>query len=649
VNCGVMELEQQTKFDLLVRRLERSSRQQKTTNYRLRVAALAAIGYGYIGLICLALFSSLWGVQWLVESIQHRPIQIDPHQLWLLFGLVAIATFWVQYTPLKDREIYRHEFPELFAAIDDLRDRLNAPPIHHVVINSDHNAAIYQAPRLGWFGWYRNYLILGVPLLQSLSPEQFKSTLAHELGHLSGNDSRFAGWIYQARHMWEQLTHDNDLFILSWFFRWYEPLIKAYSFVLIRDREYAADALAKRLTSPEVTASDLIQTYIYQYYLQECFSQQLDRQAQASDTPPADVVTQMLAALRQPLDPQAARIWLGLALGEATDTDDTHPCLSDRLAAVGYPVPTNWIPQPISITAAEHFFGDRLADLATELDAQWAKSHQTTWGQQYQRAQYQREYLATLNLQAATQPLSLTGAFSQAELTTELHGDLQALPLWYELLAREPNHPQPNYQVGRILVSRGHQSGCVYLERAIELDPDLVIPSCERLYRFYTYQNDLATAEIYRDWRQQYLPKQWRSKLEHKIKDTDLFIPHDLDPELVAEIRHQLARYPIVDRAYLVRKPMQIFPERPLYILGIKLINPSTDNQHRSKQAKIAVSESTEQIICQKLQVEINFGKHLLIATFDSQKFTSTSRQDLKLLQNIEQIANASIFSRGNS
>jgi hypothetical protein len=73
-----MELEQQTKFDLLVRRLERSSRQQKTTNYRLRVAALAAIGYGYIGLICLALFSSLWGVQLLVESIQHRPIQIDP-------------------------------------------------------------------------------------------------------------------------------------------------------------------------------------------------------------------------------------------------------------------------------------------------------------------------------------------------------------------------------------------------------------------------------------------------------------------------------------------------------------------------------------------------------------------------------------------
>jgi Zn-dependent protease with chaperone function len=642
-----MELEQQAKFDLLVRQLERSARQQNKTNYQIKVAALAAIGYGYIGLICLALFSSLWVVRWLVESTQHQKVAIDSNQLWILFGLVAIATFWVQYTPLTDREIHRHEFPELFVTIDELRDRLKAPPIHHVVINADHNAAIYQAPRFGWLGWYQNYLVLGLPLLQTLSPEQFKATLAHELGHLSGNDSRFAGWLYQSRQMWERLTHDNDLFIFKWFFRWYEPLIKAYSFVLIRDREYAADALAKRMTSPEITASDLIQTYIYQYYLQENFNSQLDRQARDADTPPTDVVTQMLAALRQPLDPQAATVWLGLALGEATDTDDTHPCLSDRLAAVGYPTPKSWTPQPILITAAEHFFGDRLVDLATELDARWCKSHQIAWLQQYQRVQYQREYLATLNLQATTQPLTLSEANSQAELTTELHGDLQALPLWYELLAIAPNHPRPNYQVGRILVSRGHQSGCVYLEQAISLDPDLVIPSCEQLYRFYTYQHDLASAEIYLDWRQQYLPKQWRSKLEHKIKDTDRFTPHDLPLDLVAEIRHKLAKYPTIDQAYLVRKPMQVFPERPLYILGIKLANIRSSHRQSDRveaEANRAVSDSIEETLCKKLQIEINFGERLLIATFDSRKSLSTSDRDLRLIKTIEQIPDAHIF-----
>jgi Zn-dependent protease with chaperone function len=630
-----MELEQQTKFDLLVHQLERSTRQRTTTNYQLKVAALAAIGYGYIGIICLSLFSSLWLVRWLFELTQHRTIAIDPNQLWILFGLVAVATFWVQYIPLTDREIHRTEFPELFILIDELSTKLNTPKIHHVVVNYEHNAAVYQAPRLGWLGWYRNYLLLGLPLMQSLTSEQFKATLSHELGHLSGNDSRFMGYILRVRQMWEQLTSDNNLFILQWFFRWYEPLIKAYSFVSVRDREYAADALAKRMTSPEIAASDLIQTYIYQQYLQECFSPQLDLQAHQIETPPTDVITQMLAALRQPLDPRTARVWLGLLLGEATDTEDTHPCLSDRLAAVGYPTPKSWTPQPIDLTAAEHFFGDRLVDLAIELDLRWYDSRKTAWYQQYQQAQYQREYLATLEHQATITPLTPNEATIQAELTTELHGELVALPLWQEILAANPNHARSNYYVGKILVKRGHLSGCAYLERAIALDPDLVIRSCEQLYRFYIFQDDLASAEIYLEWRQQHLPKQWRSRLERNIKNTDRFIPHDLQADLVTEIQHKLAKYPTIERAYLVCKPMQVFNDLPLYILGIKIV---------SDIQKISASEAIERELCERLRIELNFDERLVIATFDSKKSTSTNYQDIKLIESIQKIPGAIIF-----
>ncbi len=634
-----MELEQQAKFDFLVHQLERSAHQRQTPNYQLRVAALATIGYGYIGVICLLLFSSLWLVRWLVELMQQRTIAVDPHQLWVLVGLVAISTFWVQSTPLSDRQIHRTEFPELFALIDELSAKLKTPKIHHVTINYDHNAAVYQTAHFGWREWQRNYLLLGLPLLQSLTPEQFKATLAHELGHLANNDSSFTGYIFRVRQMWEQLTADNNLFIFQWFFRWYEPLIKAYSFVSVRDREYAADALAQRMTSPEIAASDLIQTYIYQHYLQESFTRQLDRQARECETPPANVVTQMLAALRQPLDPQTAQVWLGLILGQATDTDDTHPCLSDRLAAVGYPTPKSWTPQPILHTAAEHFFGDRLPDLAAELDLQWYQSRKTSWSRQYQRAQYQRQYLATLNLQARTEALTLSEATIQADLTTELDGELLALPLWQEILAQVPNHPQANYWVGKILVNRGHFSGCVYLEQAIALDPDLVIPSCEELYRFHIFQGDLAAAEIYLDWRQQHLPKQWRSKLERNLKDTDRFNPHNLEPDLVTEIRNKLVDYPIIVQAYLVAKSMQVFPDQPLYILGIEIANTRSTNRQ-----KIQAESDLEHDLCERLSIEFNFGNRLIIAPFNSKKSVFTNSQDSRLIENIRKTPTAKIF-----
>ncbi len=629
-----MELEQQAKFDLLVRQLEHSARQQTALKYQMRVALLTAIGYGYIWVICLALFSSLWVVRWLIEVTQHRIVTIDSNFLWVLCGLVAIATFWIQYTPLKDREIHRADFPELFALIDELRLRLNAPKIHHVVINYDHNASIYQTPRCGWFGCYRNYLLLGLPLMQSLSPEQFKATLAHEVAHLASNDNKFIGWILRVRQMWEQLTADRNLLIFQWFFRWYEPIIKAHSFVLLRDREYAADAIAKQISGREITASNLIQTYIYQYYLQEYFHPQLDRQVRNFQTPPENAITQMLAALRQPLDSQTTQIWLGLILGEATDTDDTHPCLRDRLAALGYSSTISWIPQPILPTAAEYFFGDRLTDLATELDLRWYENRKTLWLQQYQQTQYQREYLATLNRQAMTDVLTLNEATSQAELTSELCGESLALPLWEDLLDRYPHHPQANYQIGKISIDRGDRSGCAYLNRAIALDPELVIPSCEKLYHFYTLQADSRSAEIYLEWRQQHLPKQWRSRLERKIEDTDRFSPHDLEPDLVNEIRNKLINYPTIDRAYLVRKLTRIFPDRPIYILGLKLINS------RFLQPELA----SEKYLCDRLRIELNFDKDLIIATFDSKKVASTNRQDLRLIENIEQIPCSSIF-----
>jgi Zn-dependent protease with chaperone function len=616
-----MEIEQQAKFDILVRQLERSARQQ-ASSYQVRVGLLAAIGYGYIALICGVILSSIWLVRGVVELFQQRPLQIDSNYFWLLLAFGLLATFWANYAPLSDRELHRAECPELFATIDELCDRLQTPPIHHVVITYDYNAAIYQAPILSWLGWYRNYLILGLPLMQSLSPEQFRATLAHELGHLSGNDSQFAGWIYRVRHMWERLTADRHVLFYG-FFRWYEPVFKAYSFVLVRDREYAADNWARKIVGRETAAKDLIQTYVSYSYLEECFNRELDLQSGDRETPPEDVVTQMLAALRQPLDRQQAKIWLGLVLGEATDTEDTHPCLSDRLAALGYTSPLSWEPTPIECTAAEHFFGDGLTGLAAELDREWAKTRERAWLKQHRRRQYQQAHLEVLNELTTTQPLSLHSAVKRAELTTQIYGDIPALPQWEAILDLDRTHPNAHYHIGKTLVRQQVNRGYQHLKLAIALDPDLVIPSCEELYRAYIQSGDLEAAEIYLQWRQQHLPKQWRSKLERQVNPTDRFVPHDLAPEFIAELRSKLAQHPTIRQAYLVRKPMQIFPDYPLYILAIDRIRGNSPPPPGAS-------------LSQRLDIELSWHQRLRILLLD--------RHSSHLQQSIRQVPGATLF-----
>lgn len=50
---------------------------------------------------------------------------------------------------------------------------------------------------------------------------------------------------------------------------------------------------------------------------------------------------------------------------------------------------------------------------------------------------------------------------------------------------------------------------------------------------------------------------------------SDGFESHDLSASAQANLVEQLSRYPQVKEAYLVRKTLQYFPEKPLYILGI--------------------------------------------------------------------------------
>src|SRR6185436_16016968 len=104
--------------------------------------------------------------------------------------------------------------------------------------------------RFGMFGWRTNYLVVGLPLLKAIGPDEFRAVLAHEFGHLSGRHGKFSGWIYRQRESWIQIltrVHQERhyaSFIFEWFLKWYAPYFNAYSFVLARAQEYEADSFA---------------------------------------------------------------------------------------------------------------------------------------------------------------------------------------------------------------------------------------------------------------------------------------------------------------------------------------------------------------------------------------------------------------------
>ncbi|HYP01633.1 MAG TPA: M48 family metalloprotease, partial [Pyrinomonadaceae bacterium] len=382
-------------FDEMVVRLEHLARTEPA-KYRSRVALLALLGYAYIAFVLavlLALSLIMFGLALGYGKLNYLVIKAG----WILLVLAAVVirSLWVKQSPPEGFELKRDDAPRLFDLIDELTAALGAPRIHHVLMLDFFNAAVVQVPRFGFFGGYKNYLLLGLPDMQACPPAQFRATLAHELGHLSGNHGRFTAWVYRLRRTWGQLLTRLEAdgrwgsSIFTIFFNWYAPYFQAYSFVLARKHEYEADEAAARLTGAQNVAEMLIDTRLKGYYLEESYWPEIYRRAETEPHPTADVYANLPLTLREPLAREAVARGLELALEQKTDSVDTHPALADRLRALGYPaqngsgVDPDWAkhyqPAVVEESAADFYLGRHAQTLVVQFDRAWQEGVAEKW------------------------------------------------------------------------------------------------------------------------------------------------------------------------------------------------------------------------------------------------------------------------------
>ncbi|MCL1464224.1 M48 family metallopeptidase [Argonema galeatum] len=575
----------QEQFDVLVQRLEGFARQQPAS-YKLRVGLLAALGYAYIFLILAGLIALL-AVLVLLVLVSHRinVYMIKFAILLLVPAFIILRSLWVTFPPPTGLALTPQEVPHLFAFVDELTSKLQAPRFHHILLTNEFNAAVVQRPRLGLFGWQQNYLIIGLPLMQALSGSQFRAVLAHELGHLSGNHSRFAGWIYRVRkthgQIWEKLhqsgMHGSSI-LFERFFNWYIPFFNAYSFVLARMNEYEADRCAAELTGAKNAAEALISTEVKSRFLESEFWPNIYKQVNHKIEPPEAIYTNMCAALANSLPAEDATRWFEQSLKQKTNNADTHPCLSDRLAALGYFTDKQHnapLSEPVKLSAAQQFMENVLNKLTTYFDSTWKLANETPWRQEYAYVQESLKNLEALQEKAHQQPLTAEEAWNRASWTAKLKGDEAAIPLLQEILTTQPNDAPANYSLGQILLHKNDDSGIGYIENAMKTNPECVIQGCELIYYFLMQQEQVELAKAYQKRADRQYDLLVKAQQERStVTDRDRFGQHNLPNTAVDRLRQQLSVYLQIKEAYLVQKELTYFPEKPFYILGIKQNRP---------------------------------------------------------------------------
>lgn len=562
---------QQEKFQALVKKLEKVA-EQNPRGYKARVAALAVMGYGFIFLMLTVLMALLIGVG--IFLYNHHGLSFAGAKIFffLLILVYAVArSLWVKMEPPGGLPLTREQTPALFALIDDVAQRLNSPPPDVVLLTDDFNCAVAQVPRLGIFGMYRSYLLLGLPMLHALSPEEFKGVLAHEFGHLSGNHGRFSGWIYRVRATWYQLLasleghHGQGLF--RWFFNWYAPYFGAYSFVLARADEYVADRCAVEIAGRRVSADMLVRVNVVGSYLDEKFWPGVYRQANTQAAPPSPFTN--LKGLLASYEGDAAQRWMNRAMSAETGEADTHPSLTDRLKAIGE---EPRLPPALAATAADAYLGAALNELTGMLNTLWGQTVAPAWQQRHEEQQEAQKQLRELDEKAARgEELSEDEALQRAAWHEEFgESEDESLQELEAFVARYPANAAGLFLLGRLLLNRGQERGIELLNQSMAADAEATLPCCELIYGYLCERGR-------RDEAQAYLKKamargewEYEAALEREgIGPGDKLLPHEITSEQLQELRTALAAQTRLKTAYLARKALT-HEGPPLYILALR-------------------------------------------------------------------------------
>lgn len=550
--------------------------------YSFRVALLALLGYAYLlGLVVLLLGVVAFTLYYV--SINYLLLKV----LWIplvLAGLVLKA-LWITVPEPDGKELRRHEAPALFDLIDEISKTLNGPKVKHVIISDEFNAAIAQIPQFGMFGWLNNYVIVGLPLLRALSPEEYRAVLAHELGHLSG---KHGGWfqsrIYNVRESWFQVldrVHEERsyaAFLFEPFLKWYAPYMSIYTFVLAREQEREADRYSVELAGKDTTALAMIRGKTKERAFVEDFWPKFFRGANDQPLTPRDTFTQMLAGYEQPLGHTKAQRWFLEALREPTGYADTHPALGDRLAAIGFQRDEAEITRLIEAmvkademkeSAAARYLNQLPEDFELSMNRLWRERVANAWNERHNDVKILRNRLTELDEQAKTRALTVDEQWERVVAIAETEAREAATPALKTLLDEAPDHVTANFALGRLLLEQGNAEGVAYLEKTIPSSSNTATQACELISGFYLEQSDNEMAETYRQRAEEHYKEALRfHEQATNFAASDRFEPHGLEEDRVKQLQAQLATVYGLAAAYLFRKVVDGSEQR-LYVFAV--------------------------------------------------------------------------------
>jgi len=560
--------------------------------YERKVRQFVNLGYAFmvvsflvcVGLIVLAVF---------LLSLSVNRISIG-------CGVVAISLSfgWIKpFLSRKDRidgvQLSSAQRQGLTKHLERLTAAMDAPKIDKVYYDHELNAYAVLVPKF-LMPWRKLHIVtVGLPLLLSMDEECVVALLAHELAHHSRKHTAFGQRVGALLNWWQRFGSESRMPIVQLatykFYCWYYPRLKYFSAPLERMNEFEADRLAKEQAGSDACARLLVSLRICQTLRWNPHNAEINRwiAEHGNGRFPfyRDYLERGFAT-----EPEPASL-LTAALRIDTMPEDSHPCLRERLSALGVVIApddtdgiTEWaskvmeIPKPSS---AETMFGASYERIIDEAQAHVQISIERQVPSLLQKRDSYRNVLRQLESVMSVRELNESETRRYIITHAEVHGYDETFEIARTASERFPNSPAIALTIGHLLYGSRPADAKKHLEIALN-GVEQRESALALLARIHRDEGDASAA------RDALFEAKASAVLKSQV-DADFLnrnalgtaILWSLTEEERRELHMFLARMPFIHRAWAVERSSKLAPGETKKVLVMFHPKPFSEESKR--------------------------------------------------------------------
>ncbi|GAA5045102.1 Zn-dependent protease with chaperone function [Thermocatellispora tengchongensis] len=303
-----------------------------TTAFR---AALAfALLAGFYVLVGIVLAAAAFFDVYLFIDFHSRGLQVAI--VLTLAALALVRALWTVSRRTKGEEpgvaVERGHEPELWRTVEDLAQVVRTSPPDEIRLVAEVNAAVAEDTSLLGLRATKRRMYIGLPLLQTLTVDEMRAVLGHELGHYSGAHTRLGAPVYRGRvSLLATVQGLGNHPVIQRVFFWYAKLYLRISQAVSRRQELEADRFAVAIAGRDAMANALRKIHTtalgWQLFMDGYMSL-----AGAGGNRPAQIMAGFHALVSDPA--RQAELARASERPRETSPYDSHPALEERLAAI---------------------------------------------------------------------------------------------------------------------------------------------------------------------------------------------------------------------------------------------------------------------------------------------------------------------------